>query len=67
MDLDETRTLLALAEEGSVSGAAERMGVSRATVRRRLAALEARVGVSLARKMKQVTAPCLRRYQLAEK
>jgi DNA-binding transcriptional LysR family regulator len=49
MDLDETRTLLALAEEGSVSGAAERMGVSRATVRRRLAALEARVGVSLAR------------------
>lgn len=49
MDLDETRTLLALAEEGSVSGAAERLGVSRATVRRRLAALEERVGVSLAR------------------
>lgn len=49
MDLDETRTLLALAEEGSVSGAAERLGVSRATVRRRLASLEERVGVSLAR------------------
>ncbi len=49
MDLDETRTLLALAEEESVTGAAERLGVSRATVRRRLAALEERVGVALAR------------------
>jgi DNA-binding transcriptional LysR family regulator len=49
VDLDETRTLLALADARSVSGAAERLGVSRATVRRRLAALEGRVGVSLAR------------------
>lgn len=48
MDLDETRTLIVLAAEGSVSGAAARLGVSRATVRRRLAALEARVGVPLA-------------------
>lgn len=48
MDLDETRTLIALDTAGTVSAAAAQLQVSRATVRRRLAALEARVGVPLA-------------------
>ncbi|MFZ5440185.1 MAG: LysR family transcriptional regulator [Myxococcota bacterium] len=44
MDTTDIETFLALVEAGSVLRAAEALGVSRATVRRRLEALEAEVG-----------------------
>lgn len=47
MDLDELRALLAVADAGSVLVAAERLRVQRTTLRRQLAALEARVGAPL--------------------
>lgn len=47
MDLDELRALLAVSEAGSVLVAAERLRVQRTTLRRQLAALEARVGAPL--------------------
>lgn len=47
MDLDELRALLAVAETGSVLAASDRLKLPRATVRRRLDTLEARVGAPL--------------------
>ena len=47
MNLDELRAFLAVAELGSMAAAAERLGLSRATLRRRVNALEARAGVDL--------------------
>lgn len=44
---DDLRTLLAIASTGSLNGAARRLGVSHATVFRRLNAMEARLGASL--------------------
>ena len=44
MDLDELRVILAIAETGSVLAASERLKLTRSTLRRRLDALEARVG-----------------------
>lgn len=47
MDWDDLRFALAVARCGTLSGAAERLGVSHTTVSRRLRALEERVGVAL--------------------
>src|SRR5690606_22822805 len=44
---DDLRFLLAVAEEGSVSGAARRLGVNHATVLRRIASYEATAGVEI--------------------
>lgn len=44
---DDLRFILAVADEGSVSGAARRLGVNHATVLRRVAAYEAAAGVAL--------------------
>ncbi len=46
-DLDLLRLLVAAVDRGSHAGAARALGVSRATVRRRLAELEAQVGAAL--------------------
>ncbi|MCX8507403.1 MAG: LysR family transcriptional regulator [Rhodobacteraceae bacterium] len=46
-DWDDLRFVLAVAEEGTVSGAARRLGVNHATVLRRVAQFEERVGTSL--------------------
>lgn len=47
MDLEELRAFLAVADTGSFAAAADRLGSPRATLRRRLDALEARTGVPL--------------------
>jgi DNA-binding transcriptional LysR family regulator len=47
MDLEEFRSFLAVAETGSFLAAATALGVARATLRRRVDALEARAGVPL--------------------
>lgn len=47
MDLDELRALIAVADTGSLASAAERLGIPRTTLRRRIEALEARVGADL--------------------
>lgn len=47
MDLEEFRAFLAVAETGSFLAAATNLGVARATLRRRVEALEARAGVPL--------------------
>ncbi|MDY7228146.1 LysR family transcriptional regulator [Hyalangium rubrum] len=47
MDLEELRAFLDVVETGSFLAAAESLGVSRTTLRRRVEALEARVGVPL--------------------
>lgn len=47
MDLEEFRAFLAVAETGSFLAAATSLGVARATLRRRVEALEARAGVPL--------------------
>lgn len=44
---DDMRTVLAIAQAGSLSGAARELGVSHATVFRRLGAIEQRLGVKL--------------------
>lgn len=48
MDWEDVRVFLALAEQGSLSAAARRLDVDHTTVARRLAALEATLGVRLA-------------------
>lgn len=47
MDLEEFRAFLSVAETGSFLSAATSLGVARATLRRRVEALEARAGVPL--------------------
>jgi len=47
LELSGLRTLVALSDEGSVLGAANTLGTSRGTVRRRLAQLEEAVGLPL--------------------
>jgi molybdate transport repressor ModE-like protein len=47
MDLEELRAFLAIVETGSFSSAANELGVSRGMLRRRVDALEARVGAPL--------------------
>ncbi|MEN0068525.1 MAG: LysR family transcriptional regulator [Myxococcota bacterium] len=47
MDLADIQGLITLAEAGSLKGAAARLGMSRATLRRRIRALEKQLGVAL--------------------
>ena len=47
MDLEELRVLVAVAETGSLLGAAEKLGITRSTLRRRIDDLEARTHVPL--------------------
>ena len=47
MNLEELRAFIAVVETGSILGAARALGVSRTTLRRQVAALEARAGVPL--------------------
>ncbi len=47
MDWEELRSFLAIAREGTLSGAARRLGVRQSTMGRRLAALEDKAGVRL--------------------
>lgn len=47
MPWDDLRVVLAVAEAGSLAGAGRRLGVSHATVFRRLGEIEARLGVAL--------------------
>jgi DNA-binding transcriptional LysR family regulator len=47
LDLEELHVLVAIAETGSLLAASERLKLTRTTVRRRIEALEARVGASL--------------------
>lgn len=47
LDWNDQRAFLAVLEEGSLSGAARRMGVSQPTIRARIAALEAALGTVL--------------------
>lgn len=46
-DLDELRAFLAIVEQGSAKAAADSLGIPRSTLRRRIDALEQRVGASL--------------------
>lgn len=48
--LDELQALVAIAESGAMGAAAERLGIAPSGVTRRLAALEARLGVQLVRR-----------------
>lgn len=47
MDLDEIRALVAVADHGSVKAASRALNVDRSTLRRRIDALESRVGADL--------------------
>ncbi len=51
MDWEDVRHFLAVAEVGTLSGAARKLKVDHATVSRRLAALEARLGVRLVERL----------------
>jgi molybdate transport repressor ModE-like protein len=51
MDWDEVRYFLAVAQEGSVRAAAERLGVNHSTILRRMAQLESQLGAILFEKM----------------
>lgn len=46
-DLDELRAFLAVVEHGSAKAAADALGIPRSTLRRRIDALEQRIGASL--------------------
>ncbi len=46
-DLDELRALLAIAEHSSAKAAADALNIPRSTLRRRIDALEQRVGATL--------------------
>jgi DNA-binding transcriptional LysR family regulator len=67
MDLDEMRALAAVVETGSLFGAAERLGWPRATLRRRVEELEARVGVPLLVRTARGAAPTAAGALLAAK
>ncbi|ALV61001.1 LysR family transcriptional regulator [Burkholderia cenocepacia] len=54
---DDLRLVLAVAQAGSLAGAARRLGISRATVFRRLAAIEAELGVKLFERTRAGYAP----------
>ncbi|KAA0011902.1 LysR family transcriptional regulator [Billgrantia pellis] len=54
---DDLRTVLAIAETGTLSGAGRRLGLSHATLFRRLNAIEARLGVALFERSRTGYAP----------
>lgn len=53
----DAQTFLAVAEAGSISGGADRLGLGQPTVSRRIAMLEARMGVALFTRSKQGVEP----------
>ncbi|WP_437926528.1 LysR family transcriptional regulator [Sorangium sp. So ce291] len=57
MDLEELRAFIAVVEAGSYLGAARALGTSRTTLRRQVAALEARAGVPLLESARSGVAP----------
>jgi DNA-binding transcriptional LysR family regulator len=57
MDLAELRAFIAVVETGSFLGAARTLGVSRTTLRRQVAALEARAGTPLLQGARQGAVP----------
>ncbi|MCB9701820.1 MAG: LysR family transcriptional regulator [Myxococcales bacterium] len=57
MDLAELRALIAVVDLGSYQGAARALGVSRTTLRRQVASLEARAGVPLLEAGRQGVVP----------
>ena len=57
MDLDELRALIAVVETGSFSAAAKSLRFARATLRRRIDELEARMGTTLIERDEQRVRP----------
>lgn len=57
MDLEELRAFIAVVETGSFLAAARLLGVSRTTLRRHVASLEARAGVPLIERARQGVSP----------
>ncbi|PRP90339.1 HTH-type transcriptional activator AllS [Enhygromyxa salina] len=57
MDLEETRAFLAVIDSGSFKAAAEKARQPRATLRRRVEALEARVGIALLERSRSGVTP----------
>ena len=55
MDWNNLHVLVAVAQEGSLAGAARVLGVNHATISRRIAALEAEVGAGLVRRLARST------------
>jgi DNA-binding transcriptional LysR family regulator len=55
-DWDDVRSFLAVARGGSVRAAAERLGVNHATVLRRIAQLEERLGATCSKSYLRATA-----------
>jgi DNA-binding transcriptional LysR family regulator len=65
MDLQELRAFIAVVETGSYLGAARALGVSRTTLRRHVASLEARAGVPLLGSVRQGIQPTDAGHMLA--
>lgn len=63
---DDFETVLAIADTGSLSGAARRLGVSHATVFRRLGDIEQRLGVTLFERSRTGYTPTLAGEELAD-
>ncbi|WGR92444.1 LysR family transcriptional regulator [Bradyrhizobium sp. ISRA443] len=57
IDWNDLRLVLAVAREGSLSGAARRLGVTHSTVFRRLGAIEATIGTRLFERFRDGYAP----------
>lgn len=57
MDLEELRAFITVVQEGSFLGAARSLGVSRTTLRRHVASLEARAGVPLLESVRHGVSP----------
>ncbi len=66
MDWDDLRIFLAIARAGSLSGAAEALGVNHSTVFRRLQGFEDRLGVRLFDRGRQGYAPTLAGHELMD-
>ena len=67
MDLEELRAFLTVAETGSFLAAEQRLGMPRATLRRRVEALEARAGVPLLHRSRQGVSLTVAGMSLAER
>ncbi|QPC42820.1 LysR family transcriptional regulator [Kaustia mangrovi] len=65
MPWDDLRTVMAVARTGSLSGAARMLGLSHATVFRRLAGIEERLGVKLFDRSRRGYAPTLEGEDIA--
>ncbi len=66
MNWDDVRFVLAVADEGSLSGAARRLGVNHATVLRRINGFEARIGIAVFERTARGYAVAPRRNRLIE-